>query len=165
MSKCPWARYWTPHCCDGRAIGVWMPVFEFLKSRLALCREASLLLVCEWVNADLCCNGALSSWKTRKVRYKYSQLDFLFLTKFFHLFLWFFSQFVVVVVFNFVCLFVYNVPMYQKRKRRHPLDMSTVILLRSTDFNVSDTGRNITWHKAMNPFLHALQYNKIDDVM
>ncbi len=34
---------------------VWAPV-----RRLALCREATLLLVCEWANADLCCKSTLS---------------------------------------------------------------------------------------------------------
>ncbi len=48
-------------------------------SRLALCREATLPLICdcvyEWVcegmNADLCCKSAL---KTREVLHKYSLL-------------------------------------------------------------------------------------------
>ncbi len=54
------------HCC------VNVCVCEFLMSRLTLRREATLPLVCECVNAELCCSSPLSSSKTRKVFYKYS---------------------------------------------------------------------------------------------
>ncbi len=47
-------------------------VYDFLMNKLALCRDATLPLVYEWVNADLCCKNALSSWKTREAQYKYS---------------------------------------------------------------------------------------------
>ncbi len=73
LSKCPCARYWTPNC--SRWLWYWC-VCKFLMSGLTLYREAILLLgwECkwEWVNGDLCCKSALSSWKTRKDLYKYS---------------------------------------------------------------------------------------------
>ncbi len=63
---------------DGCSIGVWMCVYEFLKSRLALWREATLPLVrdqvCEWVNTDLCCKSAL------KALYKYCPFNICSLT-------------------------------------------------------------------------------------
>ncbi len=42
-------------------------LLQLLTSRLALGRNAALLLLCGWVNAVLCCKSALSNLKTRKV--------------------------------------------------------------------------------------------------
>ncbi len=49
LSKCPWARYWTPDCswwlCHW-CMNVWVSD-----------EQVGFPLVCEWVNVDLCCKA------------------------------------------------------------------------------------------------------------
>ncbi len=49
-------------------------VYKFPMSRLALCREATLQSVCDWVNADLCCKSALSSY-INTVHLRFTNMD------------------------------------------------------------------------------------------
>lgn len=62
MSKCIWARYWTPTCSRCLVSSVWM--LSLLMSRWHL--SMFLTPVCEWVKADI-------FKMTRKVFRKYSK--------------------------------------------------------------------------------------------
>ncbi len=66
MSKCPWARYWSPIAPDCCATGLWMCVW--VSDEQVGTSWRSHLAVSVWMGKC----WLLSGWKKRKVLYKYS---------------------------------------------------------------------------------------------